>query len=102
MLSGIMCKLKARQLTDFSVLPCGVQALEGIERGTERDRDVAEFRDRPFILKSLFFMLISAWGTGYETRYRGIKDRFVQQAYFFLVGLTELHYFFLCVRNVFK
>lgn len=55
MLSGIMCKLKARQLTDFSVLPCGVQALEGIERGTERDRDVAEFRDRPFILKSLFF-----------------------------------------------
>lgn len=97
MLSGVMCKLGARQLTDFSVLPCGVQALEGIERGAERDRGVAGLRDRPFILKGLFTMVISAWGTGYNARYQGIKVRIVQQAYFFLVGLTELHYVFFCV-----
>lgn len=103
MLSGLVCKLGARQLTDFSVLPCGVQALEGITRGTGSDRGVAGLRDRPFILKGLFTTVISAWGTGYNARYQGIKARFVQQAYFF-VGLTELHYyyFFLCVRNVFK
>lgn len=83
MLSGVMCKLGARQLTDFSVLPCGVQALEGIERGAERDRGVAGLRDRPFILKGLFTMVISAWGTGYNARYQGIKVRIVQQAYFF-------------------
>lgn len=49
-------------------------------------------------------MVISAWGTGYNARYQGINVRIVQQAFFFfLVGLTELHYvFFLCVRNVFK
>lgn len=98
-----MCKLGARQLTDFSVLPCGVQALEGIERGAERDRGVAGLRDRPFILKGLFTMVISAWGTGYNARYQGIKVRIVQQAYFFFswtywVALC----FFLCVRNVFK
>lgn len=91
-----MCKLGARQLTDFSVLPCGVQALEGIERGTKRDRGVAGLRDRPFILKGLFTTVISAWGTGYNARYQGIKARFVQQAYF-LVGLTEMHFFFFCV-----
>ncbi len=85
----------ARQLTDFSVLPCGVQALEGIERGTKRDRGVAGLRDRPFILKGLFTTVISAWGTGYNARYQGIKVRFVQQAYF-LVGLTEMHFFFFC------
>jgi len=100
-LSGVVCKPGARQLTDFSVLPWGVQALKGIARGTKRDRGVAGLRDRPFILKGLFTMVISAWGTGYSARYQGIKARFVQQAYF-LVGL-ELHYFsFLCVRNVFK
>lgn len=100
-LSGVVCKPGARQLTDFSVLPWGVQALKGIARGTKRDRGVAGLRDRPFILKGLFTMVISAWGTGYSARYQGIKARFVQQAYF-LVGL-ELHYFsFLCVRNVLK
>lgn len=41
-------------------------------------------------------MVISAWGTGYNARYQGIKARFVQQAYF-LVGLTELRYFFFSV-----
>lgn len=98
-----MCKLGARQLTDFSVLPCGVQALEGIKRGTGSDRGVAGLRDRPFILKGLFTTVISAWGTGYNARYQGIKGRFVQQAYFY-VGLNwvALFYFFLCVRNVFK
>lgn len=83
------CKLGACQLTDFHVLPCGVQALEGIERGTERDRGVAGLRDRPFILKGLFTMVISAWGTGYDARNQGIKNRFVQEAYF-SVGLAEL------------
>lgn len=34
-----------------------------------RDRGLAGFRDRPFILKGLFTMVIYAWGTGYNARY---------------------------------
>lgn len=52
-------------------------------------------------------MVISAWGTGYNTRYQGIKARSVQRV-FVLFGLNELHYVvvfvfcFLCVRNMSK
>lgn len=62
---------------------------KGLKEG-QRETGVVGFRDRPFILKGLFTTVISAWGTGYNARYQGIKARFVQQAYFF-VGLTELH-----------
>ncbi len=75
--------------------------LKGLEGEAERDGGVAGRRDRPFILKGLFTMVISAWGTGYNARNQGIKNRFVQEAYF-LVGLTEFALTFLCVRNVFK
>lgn len=76
-------------------------------RWWRRDRGVARDRDWPFILKGLFTMVISAWGTGYNTRYQGIKARSVQRV-FVLFGLNELHYvvvvggFFLCVRNMSK
>lgn len=92
----------ARQLTDFSVLPCGVGALEGVEREVDRQRGVAGFRDRPFILKGLFTMVISAWGTGYNARYQGIKARLVQQAFFFFFSRTLLSciiFCFLCVTK---
>lgn len=54
---------------------------------------VAGFRDRPFILKGLFTLVISALGTGYNTRYQGIKARIVQHAYFQL----NLRCIFFCV-----
>lgn len=55
---------------------------KGLKEG-QRETGVVGFRDRPFILKGLFTTVISAWGTGYNARYQGIKARFVQQAYFF-------------------
>lgn len=79
MLSRVMCKLAACQPTDFC---SSMRSTWGIERGTERERGVAGLRDRPFILKGLITMVISAWGTGYNARYQGIKIRFVRQAYF--------------------
>lgn len=68
-------------------------------RGGQRERGVTGLRDRPFILKGLFTMVISAWGTGFDARYQGIKARFVQQAYFQL-DLTELHFFSVCDKCV--
>lgn len=52
-------------------------------------RGVARDRDWPFILKGLFTMVISAWGTGYNTRYQGIKARSVQRVFLFYLDLTN-------------
>lgn len=57
--------------------------LRGLRWG-RRDRGVARDRDWPFILKGLFTMVISAWGTGYNTRYQGIKARSVQRVFCFI------------------
>lgn len=71
--------------------------LKETERGTERDGHTAG--PRPFILKGLFTMVISAWGTGYNARYQWIKDRCVQQ---FSLSSSSWLAFFSRVWNVLK
>lgn len=84
----------------------GKQSPEGgLREGRGETRGVAGHRDRPFILKGLFTMVISAWGTGYNTRYQGIKARSVQQdlkIYILLVGFPELSYLFFFFSRVWE
>ena len=44
-------------------------------------------------------MVISAWGTGYNARYQGIKDRC---GFIFFCSTYWIAFFFPCVWNVFK
>lgn len=78
--------------------------LRGLRWG-RRDRGVARDRDWPFILKGLFTMVISAWGTGYNTRYQGIKARSVQRVFLFYLDLTNcilllLLFFVFCLWEI--